>query len=85
MAFSYTVTKPKTNIGGGLRVVFGTYTDAAADGSNIVTGLHKVFMCMQSPVQQICMGCKESTTAGTITVYAANDGTDDGGWFAIGQ
>lgn len=85
MAFSSTVTtEVPTNIGGGLRLSAGTFIDAAAAGSDIVTGLSKVFFCAAIPSTAAGVGCKEAATAGTITVVAENDGTDDGLWVAIG-
>ena len=84
MAFSSTVsTDIPTNIGGGLRISAGTYTDAAAAGSEIVTGLDAVFFCAAQNSTAAAAGCTAS--GGTITVLATNDGTDDGFWVAIGK
>lgn len=86
MAYAYTVTTPiPVNIGGGLRISMGTFTDAASAGSAVVTGLNKVHFCAaMGATAAMIMGCTESGTDGTITLLATNDGTDDGLWVAIG-
>jgi len=72
---------------GGLRWVGGTFTNASDTGSNIVTGLQKVLVCgANANITAIAIGIKESTTAGTITIYGETGAdTDDGTWWAIGK
>lgn len=84
MAFANTI-KVKFPIGGGWYIVFGTFTDAAFAGSDIVTGLSKVEFCIAGATTAVAIGCTESATAGTITIKATNDGTDDGYWVAFGR
>ena len=81
---SYTVTE-KIPLRGGLYMSYGTYTDAAIAGTDVVTGLGKVVCAFATPDSAITTGCKESATAGTITVYPSEDGTEDGFWMAIGR
>jgi hypothetical protein len=72
---------------GGYRIVGGTFTNAADTGSNIVTGLTKVLACFANAnATALAIGIKESTTAGTITIYGETSAdTDDGVWWAIGR
>ena len=85
MAYSYAVTVKKTNIGGGLRLVAGTFIDATTTGESIVTGLAKVLTCgANANVTAKAIGIKESATAGTLTIYGEAS-TDDGYWYAIGR
>jgi hypothetical protein len=80
-----TVNSPgPVNIGGGLRSVSGTITQAAFAGTDVVTGLQKVLHAGVAPSTNVKMTAKESATAGTITIYAENDGVDSGTWFAVG-
>lgn len=85
MSYAYT-NMQKFPIGNGQYLSMGTFTDAAAAGSSIVTGLTKVNACWASSSAAIAaLRIVESGTAGTLTIYATNDGTDDGFWFAIGR
>jgi hypothetical protein len=86
MSWAYTVNG-KFNLGhNGKRISTGTFTDAATAGSAVVTGLAKVEYCSATcSSSAAAIGCVESGTAGTITVTATNDGTDDGFWIAIGR
>lgn len=81
MAYSYTA-KPRQPDGGGYMKVFGTFTDAAAAGSEIVTGFSYLatYGATSDEGNILC-----SASGGTLTVKAENDGTDDGVWFAIGR
>jgi hypothetical protein len=81
---SYTVTE-KNPLRGGLYMSYGTYTDVDVAGTNVVTGLGKVVCAFVTPDSASTTGCKESATAGTITVYPSEDGTEDGFWMAIGR
>jgi hypothetical protein len=83
MSYSYTVAG-KVPMHNGLTMAYGTFTDAAAAGSSIVTGLVKVVACQATSTISAAIGIVESGTAGTLTVKAANDGTDDGNWLAFG-
>jgi hypothetical protein len=85
MAFSYSYTGQKHPVRGGRMRVTGTFTSAAAAGSDIVTGFGKVLACGATANTAVALGCKESSTAGTITIYATNDGSDNGEWWAEGN
>lgn len=84
MSYSYT-NKQKFPLGNGQYLAYGTFTDAATAGSSVVTGLAKVNACWAASTVAAAIGCVESGTAGTLTIKATNDGTDDGFWFAIGR
>jgi hypothetical protein len=85
MSFSYTYDKTKYPVRGGRMRVTGTFTDAAFAGSDIVTGLGKLLSYgVQCTDSQTALRAVESSTAGTLTVYATNDGVDDGVWWAEG-
>lgn len=72
---------------GGIRWVGGTFTNAADSGSDIITGLNRVLVCgANANITAIAIGIKESSTAGTVTIYGETGAdTDDGTWWAIGK
>jgi hypothetical protein len=74
-------------IGNGLQMRAGTFTDAHDTGDSIVTGLNKVLVCgANANITAKAIGIKESSTAGTLTIYGETSAdTDDGIWFAIGK
>lgn len=74
----------KTSIVGNLRIVFGTYTNAAGStGGAIVTGLNEIFYfnsnCMTSQSGTVN---KAAISGGTVTL--TNVSNEDGQWMAIG-
>jgi hypothetical protein len=83
---TYTVDLAQ-RFGNGLQIRGGTFTNAADTGSAIVTGLNKVLLCgANANATALAIGIKESSTAGTLTVYGETGAdTDDGMWFAIGK
>lgn len=85
MAWSYTTTLKATPLRGGLYFVGGEFVDATTTGEAIVTGLRKVLVCgANANVTAKAIGIKESSTAGTLTIYGEAS-TDDGYWWAIGK
>lgn len=83
MAFSYTVGG-QFAISRAKKLVYGTFTNAAADaGGDVVTGLHNID-CFLHSVNSHLGGevIKASTSGGTATLVTS-EGVD-GAWIAIG-
>lgn len=82
MAFAS--TKVKRAVVGSLRVVCGTFTNAAADsGGNIATGLKKVYFFSASFNSHLGTEvAKHTISAGTVTIVTSTGA--DGIWIAIG-
>lgn len=84
MAFSTTVVK-RANIGS-LKLVVGTYTNAATDtGGTIDTGLTNLFYFSAEPDSHVgSTNLKHTITAGSSSVTVVCEEGVDGRWLAVG-
>jgi hypothetical protein len=92
MAFSYTVQK--RSIMSPFRIAWGTYTDAASTGGNIVTGLKRIyqFWIQESSTAVIANRAVVNNNfplaSGTVTIVTNGSTAPplsySGYWFAIG-